>query len=447
MGFLADLIEQRFLAACLFSMMGMVAAYLLVRVVTWVASRTSPSSPTPPLPDDPHAIKVMVLGLEGSGKTMMLAGMYYRWAFGGRHGVVLRADEATAEFLRRIMKIINDPDSGLPPATREGDVTKATFTFIVNIAGNGPSPSFSLHYIDYDGERIRQLLFPSGNQTDPQVAKDLAAAHVLVGVLDGGQIARAMRGDPPLDFANTVTGLILHLANAKQKTIHLVISKWDLVVDENGDRYPLPKVIEFLDTYPPFLRFHQQSPATGVRRIIPVSTVGLNGFIEVDVNGTVRKDNAVPWRPFMAENAVACSVPDVIDTEFERAIKMYHAAEQDGRRRPRGSLAPLVKVVPWLFATITTTFGLPSIFDTRKITSDDLIDFFWALKDRTGTRPTSAENKEPPEHEGVLRVLRLFAESVRELENEFPDSQIGRYRPPRRRPRGNAHSPDGPRRR
>lgn len=444
MDFLANLPWERIAASALFATAVMAAAYLLIRLSTPAFGRLferikdnppagKPRPTSPETPDTPPAIKVMVLGLEGSGKTMMLAGMYYRWAFGGRHGVVLRADQATAEFLPRIIKVINDPDGGLPQGTREGDITKATFTFMVNIAGAGPRRSFSLHYIDYAGEHISRILFPSGSQPDPRVTKDLAEADVLVGVLDGGKIGQAMRGDPPADFANTVTGLMLHLANAEQKTIHLVISKWDLVVDQNGNPHKLSSVIEFLDTYPPFFRFHQQSPVIGVRRIIPVSTVGLNGFIRFDDDGTVRKDRTVPWQPFMAENAVACSVPDAIDTEFERAIKLYHAAEESGGRRPRGALAPLLQMVLGMLNLVATRFGWQ--FLDGGLTSQDLIAAYYTLKDRTVGRPAPEEDRTV--ESSTLRVLRLFAESVGELESEFPESQIGRYRPPRRRPRGN----------
>ncbi len=444
MDLLVGLLSEQAIASILTALLAMIISYPLIKVVERAFAGSpdadpetdSDAAPTDasksPSADDATAVKVMVLGLEGSGKTMMLVGMYHRWAFGSRHGVTLRADETTSRFLSMLARKINNPDCELPAGTRAGDITKAIFTFMVDVVGDSARSSFSLHYADYAGERIRGVLFPSESQSspDPEVMASLAEAHVLVGVLDGGEIASAMREKlfPP-EFANTLMGLMLYLATAKQKTIHLVISKWDLVVDENGQAYPLSKVIEFLDQYPPFYQFHQRPPLIGVRRIIPISTFGLNGFIRVDANGTTHKDHTLQWQPFMAENAVACSVPDVIDTELGHAIE---TAERVKGRLPRRSLAPLLKVVLTVLNTVTAQWGL-RLFDTKGITSEELVRTWWTLKGDLRTDKLEHHSSKP---EVILRVLRLFAESVRELEKKFPESKIGHYRPRRTRSRG-----------
>lgn len=448
MDFVNDFPWEQAIFSGLFAVIAVLVAYLLVKVFSkiplWANEEDEPSPPEekdepsgmeeddelPAIDADlPPAVKVMVLGLEGSGKTMMMAGMYHRWAFGGQHGVVLRAHGAAEELLSRLVAKINDLDGGLPESTRDGDMAKADFTFMVNTVNNGVRRSFSLRYIDYAGEQIRRVLFPAENPPpDSKVKKDLAEADILLGVLDGGHIARAMRNDPPRDFAKILAGLMIYLANAERKTIHVVISKWDLLVDENGDSYALFKVIEFLNRYHSFCSFCQNSPAVGVRRIIPISTFGLNGFIRVDHDGAVYKNRAVPWHPFMAENAVACSVPDVLQTEFERAAETYQITGQVDARRPVKALAPFLKLMPAMLNSFT---GI-RIVDTNGMTYGELIEIWRTCKDRIGMRPDKTEypddGRELSRPEAILRVSRLFTESVRELERQFPESKIDRPR-------------------
>jgi hypothetical protein len=434
---LTDPFWQRLIASSLFAVsVSALVAYLLIKLLQPEPRRDEikPNGggrikESPGLdPDLPPPIKVMVLGLEGSGKTMMMAGMYYRWAFGGHHGVVLRAQETTEEFLSRLVAKINDPDGGMPGSTREGDIVRADFTFMVNTINDGVRRSFSLRYIDYAGEQIRRVLLPGERPPDPEVRKDLDEADILLGVLDGGQIARAMRGDPPKDFAKILIGLMACLANARQKTVHVVISKWDLLVDENGGHYPLSKVIRFLNRYPPFLYFHENPSAIGVRRIIPISTFGLNGFIRVDDDGAVHKNRTLTWQPFMAENAVACSVPDVTETEFKRAIEAYDALGHAGAHRPGKALAPLLKVMLVMLNSFT---GI-RIADTNGVTYDELTEAWWTFQYWTGKRSDRTEypdrGTESSRSEVMLRVLQLFEESVRELEDQFPESKIDRPR-------------------
>lgn len=415
---------EQFVASLLLGSITSALAYLVI-ISAGRLVRSGTGRSTPPPDDDPRTVKVMVLGLEGSGKTMMLAGMYHRWAYGDRRGVVLRADVMTTTFLARIVHRINNADSGLPGSTREGDITKAIFTFFVDVAGHNPHPSFSLQYIDYAGERLRKVLLPQEGPPDAQVAADLAAADVLVGILDGGHIALAMRGEPPPEFAGTLTDLIRCLANATQKTTHVVISKWDLVVDENGQSIPLARVIRFLDQYPPFRHYRERPPTVGTRRIIPISAFGLNGFIKVDENGMVHKNRAVTWQPFMAEHAVACSVPDVINTQLECAIEA--TARNASGRIPTRSLAPLLKVVLSVLSAVTGQWTGFRIFTTMGVSYDELVDAWHALRD--GPRVDTARTHSP-QPAVILRVLQLFRDSVRELENRFPDSEIGRYHPP-----------------
>lgn len=431
MEFFTDFPSERHVAVLLIA----VAAALLAGLVFRMADRLfftedQPSEPgssdkrqaeaqeEPPStvdPDTPPPIKIMVLGMEGFGKTMMMAGMYYQWASGNQYGVVLEARSATKKMLSRLVERIVDPDGGLPESTRTGDTARAEFTFMVDTMDNGTRrPSFNLRYIDYAGEQIRRVLLPSDQPPDPEVEKDLAEADILLGVLDGGEIARAMRSDARRDFAIILTGLMIYLANVEDKTVHLVISKWDLLVDENGDRYTLSRVIEFLNQYPPFAQFCEKAGAIGVRRIIPISTFGLNGFVRVDERGLVHKNRSVPWRPFMAENAIACSVPDVIDTDFDRAVRHRESAVYQ-----RGeSISPLLKVMLVMCNRLAGT----RVFDINGLSGDELISTWRKFKKWIGMRSAADET----EISANLRVLRLFDEAVRELERQFPESKINR---------------------
>jgi hypothetical protein len=455
---LADLTWDRVAASALLCAAGVAIVY---RLAGYSPIRKSPAKaavdPPSEIPDPPSnvpsvsdlpTVKMMVLGLEGSGKTMMLASMYHRWAYGGREGVVLKADQETAEFLPRVIHEVETGD-GLPRSTRPGDVIRATLSFMVETDGDGVRRSFSLQYTDYAGEHARGILFP-WQQAHPEVIEALAQADILVGVLDGGQIARAMRGHPSAEFADTITGMMRTLANAVQKTIHLVISKWDLLTDDVKDRDALTEVIRFLDKYPPFRHFRQH-PAIGVRRIIPVSAVGLNGFIQVSDDGTVRRDHTQVWEPYFAEIPVACSVPDVLDTQLQRAIVDYSAAERTGTP-PRRSVAPLVRVVLVALNLVTLkAFGV--LITAGGVTADDLIDAWRKLREWTDPEapepePTGEAPSEPEATKDLLlRVLRLFEESVRRLEDKYPESQIGRRLPAPGDPGGRGNVPAYPPRR
>src|ERR1044071_6743682 len=120
---------------------------------------------------EPRRVDVLMLGFSGSGKTLMLAGMFSRFRFGGASGITMYTDDASERDLEQIIGRIQDTeDDFLPEATPPGDPRTWSFGVRVDVAHGRRADAFTLNYLDYAGEYAAALAGEEGEMNEAFIA-------------------------------------------------------------------------------------------------------------------------------------------------------------------------------------------------------------------------------------------------------------------------------------
>src|SRR6266566_3283275 len=127
------------------------AWFLLVAGILFLLIRWYRKARTP--------IKVVVLGFPNAGKTVFLASMYHQLATPGQAGCVLDMKPEQRNKLIEIYDQIADTEKDFPPSTAPGETTEWSFTGRVRSLKRF-YPVFKFSYLDYAGERGRDLFKP-----------------------------------------------------------------------------------------------------------------------------------------------------------------------------------------------------------------------------------------------------------------------------------------------
>ncbi len=284
-------------------------------------------------------ITILMLGFQSSGKTLMLAALYHRLRFGNEHGVTLLPDDASERKLSELTKMIQEEDS-FPEGTGWGKATLWTFAVEVRWE-HARAGAFDLAYLDYAGENAARLLLKEkpDEAAEQGFLAALAEADILMGVLDGGKIRKLIAGDYDPRLAGEMQRLLRLLVLAKEKkSIHLVISKWDLLADDRrGLGLTLDDVVHRLEKLSQPFRDFRKNPQFSSLRIIPVSALG-SGFVDPSPDdSTMTRIPYARWAPENADIPFYCAIPDIIKDDVERMAALAKKAR--GGRAKRSRLA------------------------------------------------------------------------------------------------------------
>jgi hypothetical protein len=364
------------------------------------------------LPKD-RRVSIVMLGYPGSGKTIMLASLYRHFALGGQAGIRFATDDASNTELLRLADTIRDaPD--FPAGTRPGE-TK-TWTFSVRVeSGAQDAGAFTLEYLDYAGGYLRQLAGTGGDPPDQQFVQALAAADVLMGVLDGDQLRRLMSGGYDPAIVVPIERLLNVLIRASQRNIHLMVTKWDMMRGPGGAYYTVADVITTLERVSDDFRRFRQHPRLASMRVIPVAALGLNGFVrfaELGEGGMV-KVPGMPWQPWNVEMPFLCAVPDILQHDVPKI---------DGRAD--GSLSRITITALSLLGVMTTGvtatagFGLVNVNFQPSQFIDRLRAYLGEHHER-GQMP-----RDLGEREAVGYVVNECYAAVKEFEQRMPGTRI-----------------------
>lgn len=282
-------------------------------------------------------IMILVLGFKSSGKTLMLAALYQHFGFGSEPGMTLIPDDASERRLAELTKNIQDTDTPyLSEGTVRGGTTEWTFDVRVDWE-HAHANAFELAYLDYAGEHAEELLAMNQEEApDERFLGALANADILMGILDGGKICKLMSGyDARLVIE--MQRMLRLLVLARQKSIHLVISKWDLLVDnQNGRHYTMDEVVGKLESLSQPFRDFRLNPRFKSLRIIPVSALG-TGFVRPSPDGTAMiKNPGAQWNPENVKVPFFCAIPDIIKNDVARMTAYAEGAK--GREAMRSRL-------------------------------------------------------------------------------------------------------------
>ncbi len=362
----------------------------------------------------PVPIKIVVLGFPNAGKTVLLASMYHQMITQGQAGCTLEVKPEQRSKLINIYDHIADTQKDFPSPTALGETTEWTFTGRVR-AGKGFYSVFTFTYLDFAGERGSNLFKSDYTSFDADFEKTLRNADILLGILDGQEVLRFMRGDGGEHFYRDVLNMLIILTN-REKPVHFILTKWDLL----EGTYQLRQVIERLEEIDQFRNFVISHTQSSTLRLIPVSSLG-KGFAREE-NGVMRKNRGALMHTFQVEMPLICSLLDYSEVDIKK-LKIF--------TEKLGASSEFIPwdtgVLAWLLTShISLTLG---IFSVNFPTFKELLQQPSLVK---GERPKADINNGRNPLEGQIRnrreaqkyIYRQFFNQLDLLENRFPESNL-----------------------
>ncbi|KOU44216.1 hypothetical protein ADK53_03490 [Streptomyces sp. WM6373] len=330
-----------------------VLVLLLIAFVAWrkrVAERRNRNRPGFELEEAPPTFQVVALGLQGSGKTLLLASMYHRLKSPAGQSYFLKASPDDVLHLNQWFSQMADTsgEAGWPPGTAKGETRHFTFTVKTQIAsGVRPRPMFHLKYLEYAGELLTEPQAP-GSTVQEGLFDEIRRADALIGIIDGNHIRQHLDGAPQgqVRLEQTLNALVPIMLEA-ECPVSFVITKWDLLADVHPDeRVRLELVQDLLTSNDHFRSLVKIHGSSRVVRLIPVSAVG-PGFATVDSTGRVVKVPEGKVHPTRVDVPLSAVVPDLfaqVEGRLDEDARVAFHAEVHRRNQltPLEAVASLV---------------------------------------------------------------------------------------------------------
>jgi hypothetical protein len=369
------------------------------------------------LPAD-RKVSIVVLGFPGSGKTLMLAGLYYYFAQGGPTGIRLSTDqESNSRLLGLVKQIRNTPEGYFPAGTSITETRTWSFTVKVE-SQDQDADAFTLEYLDYAG-RLAEELAGAGTDDPPdeEFLRAVDNADVLMGVIDGEQLMKLMSGSYDPEAVDHIDRLLNILVRARRRNIHLVVSKWDLLVRGDGGRYTIADVRNTLARMSLAFSNFQRNPRLGNVRIIPVAALGMNGFaIPAGAGGGMRRNPGAEWSPWNVQVPFYCAVPDIISHDIDRLTAAASRPGQGNLARGATRITLDVLSLPGLSVTVGSPF-LGVNFPVGEAVQ--LIRKYLGERYERSSVPASLD-----EETAIGYVIHECYGSVEEFERRWPGSRL-----------------------
>ncbi|HEX9336424.1 MAG TPA: hypothetical protein VF892_11090 [Pseudonocardiaceae bacterium] len=307
-------------------------------------------------------INVLAFGGNSSGKTIMLASLFRTLGLGGASGVQLETDRDSTDILVRWAANIESHAVDLPPATLLGDMTDFHFTFRVTGTDGVVGRPCRVNYIDYPGE-LTDIFNVQPHQHEPaaRFRKAFDECDILMGVLDGSRILALLDEKPDDTIVPELNKMFHALASTERKTIHLILTKWDKLLERD---HSLTHVVRRLALLPAYRQFIS-NPGRGTIRLIPVSSFGVNGYLTEDDKGLARKtvDTRIYWEPYNVAVPLAWSLQDVLAVNWTST--QSEAGQAQRRRHLVRQFSTFFVSAAWLLGLIHVGFpalgGLMSV--------------------------------------------------------------------------------------
>lgn len=390
---------------------------------------------------------VVILGPSNSGKTVFLGSMYHKLSTQGESGFFLAVDDAQRTRLNQIYTEVAVEEEW-PDATLVKDISNWKFTCKIQTS-KGIYSACQFHYTDYAGEILTDSRDTRDNTSIAQFNEAVKEADVLLGLIDGSRLLSYINGEKTgTKWALKELGNVLDLMQNTHKSIHFIISKWDLI----EGKYTLEQVRNYLleiDKFRNIVMTRNQNNNTnnsdndkGVIRLIPVSSVG-KGFAEQQPDGFMRKTGKIP-KPYNIELPIACILPDKLKEELRKIISEEKKKSQEQVQEFKANLSLWDKLKKY-FGEATRTIlekvapKLPSEFQFSKEILTDIIDFIdqelqKSVYDKEAAARQRTEQLKAKKAEALAKIenektaldysIRCFMVLVNKLEYEEPYSKL-----------------------
>lgn len=292
--------------------------------------------------------RVVALGLQGSGKTLLLTSIYRRLQVPGDRGYFLRVPYEQLIELNRWYQETANSDADWPAGTRRGEMREFEFSLMTHL-DNGPATVFKLGYLEYPGELLTEPEAP-GATTQARLLDSVSRADALIGIIDGLRVLQTYQGEQRGKLIlQTALDAMVHTMLSARAPMAFVISKWDLLdqlhPDENVRLEIVRNLLMGVEGFRDLVRVHS---ARRVIRLIPVTAVG-HDFAMLD-DGQVLKKPHGNFEPINVEAVLSAVVPDIlrqIELSLDHATRQAIMAETQSRMRmgPREAVRSLSSFV------------------------------------------------------------------------------------------------------
>lgn len=406
--------------------MGVVIAIIVISLVVGIIVYLSHQQAI-----KPYNYKIVVLGPSGAGKTVYLASMFYRLRIPSdsrRFFLTTTTPQQRGRLLQYLDQIRNIQED-FPPGNEFRDVTEWEFNCQIQTS----SESYNLArftYLDYSGERIKQLRDPQFGTLAQEFQAKLERANIVLGMLDGQQILKVMQTNDEEDhreveqfFIENIDDILPYLLPCK-RPVHFIITKWDLL-EKKG--YKLEDIISRLEErHPPLKDFVEyQIGRNNLLRFIPVSSVGMS-FAELQADGSMKKISGGRFNPYLVEMPLACVLYDNLLYEIEQpAFNKQKWIDIASSPNPLQTLS--TALVKSLFAATKLTISGPF-----SLSIDYFFDGFIRLIGKDGDDETRQPRNGVTKGEVTKEAIDDFGLLMRSFERKFPASNLRKFRAGRR---------------
>lgn len=308
--------------------------FLLVAMMRRRARRRNEAAPGGVVAVDTPTFRVVALGLQGSGKTLLLASMYRRLQTPGDRGWYLRAPYGQLIELNRWCQQVADPAEDWPRGTSRGEMREFEFDVMTEVR-SAAEAVLRLGYLEYPGELLTDPDAP-GSTAQARLLGAIGDADALIGIIDGLRLRQAYAGEARgMIILQAALDAMIHAMLGASCPIAFVITKWDLLDDVHPDENTRLHIVRTLlmgvDGFRDLVRVQG---ARRVIRLVPVTAVG-HDFAVLD-GGAVRKRPDGRFRPALVDVPLSAVIPDVlqqVDLALDNATRQAVLAE--ARRRLR----------------------------------------------------------------------------------------------------------------
>ncbi|MFI0369219.1 hypothetical protein ACH35V_15150 [Actinomadura sp. 1N219] len=415
---------------------------LVLLFIGFAVRRFQPSRrPNPRLGMDALAanvptFKIVALGLQGSGKTLLLSSMYQQLLMPtpSRSYYLVTSHEDSARLREQfcIMADSSRPD-GWPEGTTQSQTRHYKFSVQTQTAGD-PLEVLRLDYLEYPGELLTDTR-PASAEAQQRFHQDVKAADALICILDG-QVILEQRRETSGRWSGLDNALSVLVENlrASRGPITFVITKWDLFGgDVDDDQTKLQEVSDLLMSNDQFRQLLILKGGRRIVRLIPASAVG-TGFARLDASGRVVKIANRPAQPTNVDVPLSAVVPDV----FAQAEATLRA---ELRAQLAAEYAAHLRIPPW--QRLYTVLDLASRPATGAVlqafggnigaavggTTVELLlsrraEPFQAWQAEVQRELSDAERREAAFAEARTRVIKDMQDRVDEIETRLPASLL-----------------------
>jgi hypothetical protein len=381
---------------------------LMIGVVVWIAVRGPGPGPEPPPAPDIPTFRVVALGLNGAGKTVLLASQFHKLSepvADRRYFLDGHWEQDTR--LAMIYASVGDTSAPWPAGTRIGDTREFLFDCKAFNRTDDERSVFRISYLDYAGDLLE-------TDADEHTAKgELEArvdnAHALLVIIDGRRVLELLRDElDGRDYFDRIRPL-LGLARKAKCPVQLIVTKWDLVrsFDESSDDEDLlrhvSKRLTAFGHINALVRAHDQRQQEV--RLIPVSAVG-SEFAELCDDGRVVKRRDGTLNPIHVDVPLCAVLPDVLKQvarSLDPAVRTRLDTDIGGR--------VLVDVSALVTSVLSSHVGMVLRGALRGVVGEEVVKLFVEMM-----VPREPRGRDSPVEDDAGETQRLRAEVIEHMD-------------------------------